>query len=90
MSSDNNRNSDKSISCEFAFKCPLRWSQFTPTEQENVRHCSECNRNVHLALSQEELNHLAVDDQCVAVRLQASDLWVGRIHIPYGSSPENQ
>ena len=62
-------NDEATIACEFAFKCPKTWGQLTPTEAEGIRHCSECDRDVHLALTEEDFRRHADGGHCVAVRV---------------------
>lgn len=80
------------ISCEFAFKCPRLWERLTPTENGNVRHCSACDRDVHLALTEEDFRQHADAGRCVAIRVFTRDgteradrdYWVGRPGSAYG------
>lgn len=77
------------ISCEFVFQCPRTWDRFTPTEQENIRHCSECDRDVHLVLTEEEFRRHAEGGHCVAVRvlqpeINQETMVVGNVCAPYG------
>ncbi len=46
-------NEEARISCRFRFKCPQVWDRLQPTDVEGVRHCPECRRDVHLALTEE-------------------------------------
>jgi hypothetical protein len=60
------------IACEFAFKCPKTWDRLALTADANIRHCSECDRDVHLALTQEDLRRHADKGHCVAVVAETS------------------
>ena len=57
------------ISCEFRFKCPKVWDNLQLTQQEGIRHCPECNRDVHLARTEEDFRRHADEGQRVAVRV---------------------
>ncbi len=77
------------ISCEFVFKCPRTWERLAPTEQANIRHCSECNRDVHLVLSEEDFRRHGKEGHCMAVKVLVKGedepgLSVGMIDAPYG------
>jgi len=61
------------ISCEFAFKCPKVWERLVPTAVEGVRHCPACDRDVHLALTEEDFRRHADQRRCVAVRVVAAE-----------------
>jgi len=62
-------NDDARIECQLSFKCPRTWGKLTPTETEGIRHCSECDRDVHLALTEINFRRHADDGHCVAVRV---------------------
>lgn len=32
----------------FKFECAESWENLTETEDENIRHCQRCDKNVHL------------------------------------------
>ena len=57
------------IACEqvaWKFQCPQRWEDLSETDNEGVRYCAQCRRDVHLAHSAAELNDLARQGVCVA------------------------
>ncbi len=88
-------NEESKISCEFTFRCPRQWETFGLTDQENVRHCSVCDRDVHLVTSEDEFRHQAQEGRCVALKVHASgvDEWlryVGEIRAPYGTRLRNK
>ena len=62
-------NDEAVIECRLTFRCPRTWGQLTPTKTEGVRHCSECERDVRLALTAEDFRRHAEEGQCVAVRV---------------------
>lgn len=37
--------------CKFAFECPQRWSELSPTESDRERFCPVCNESVHWFVS---------------------------------------
>jgi len=86
------------VKCEFKFKCPKVWDLLEPTQVDGVRHCPACDRDVHLAMTEEDLRTHASQGHCVAVPLQASSetavgtvatqLVVGMADTPYGSAGE--
>lgn len=55
------------ITCEFWFKCPRVWDRLQPTAVQEVRHCPECERDVYLALTEEDLMRHRDKGRCVAV-----------------------
>lgn len=62
-------NEQVKISCSFSFQCPKTWECLSPTDNAGIRHCQECNRDVHLALSEEDFRRHAEGGYCVAVRV---------------------
>ena len=61
------------IECQFAYKCPQVWQLLDPTDQEGIRYCGECQREVFLCSSEEELRAHAKQGHCVAVGFSAPD-----------------
>lgn len=64
-----NWNDEARIACQFGFRCPQTWNRLTPTENAGIRHCSECERDVHLALTQADFRRYGEEEKCVAVRV---------------------
>ena len=55
------------IACAFSFRCPQSWSKLMNTHNPSVRHCTECDRDVHLVWSQAMYDECAKQGHCVAV-----------------------
>jgi len=66
-------NEQATIECEFAFKCPKTWNQLAKTAQENVRFCSECQREVYLIQTDDELRKHSAKGHCIAAPLTMQD-----------------
>lgn len=88
-------NEEGRIRCRFEFTCPQFWSRLQPTDKDDVRHCAECDREVHLALSEEAFRRHSKEGRCVAVRVVREDggddstepvYWVGEPAAPYNPS----
>lgn len=58
---------EKIVNCDFVFKCPQAWDKMAETENEGIRFCGECQKNVYFADSPEVLNQLSREGKCVAV-----------------------
>lgn len=54
---------------EFAYECPRDWAGMTPTDDEKVRHCGACRKNVHFCETIAEAQYHAWAGECVAVNL---------------------
>jgi len=80
-------NTEAKISSEFSFKCPKQWDRLQPTSLEDVRHCPECDRDVHLALTEEDFRRHADGGRCVAVRVVTTNAPKGAEHVYFVGSP---
>ena len=91
-------NEEAKISCAFRFKCPKLWDRLQPTAVEGVRHCPECRRDVHLALTEETFRQHSDEGRCIAVPVWQDNpeedpndpvYWVGQVIAPYrpGGNP---
>ena len=50
----------------FEFQCPQRWSELKRTDTPGVKHCSECDRNVHKATNKAQLLQFGKEGKCAA------------------------
>ena len=66
-------NEEARISCRFRFKCPKTWDRLQPSDVEGVRHCPECDRDVHLALTEEHFRRHSEEGLRIAVPLLHPD-----------------
>ena len=87
-------NAEAHIACAFSFQCPQRWDRLTPTNQPTVRHCTTCDRDVQLALTEADFRRYQEQGACVAVPVIPSDttrpaimsyLVGGTDPLPYGT-----
>jgi hypothetical protein len=86
-----NWNDEAHIACQFSFRCPQTWGRLTLTENPGIWHCSECGRDVHLALTQADFRRYGEEGHCVAVRVLTSTGWfvhgVGNVAVrPFSES----
>jgi uncharacterized protein (TIGR02996 family) len=51
----------------FAFECPKRWELLQQTDNDRVRFCDVCRRNVHHCTSASEARAEAARGHCVAI-----------------------
>jgi len=60
--------SDKLIkNCKFKTKCDQSWNEMSLTDDEDVRFCKQCQKQVHLCLSDYELETAIDNNWCVAI-----------------------
>lgn len=88
-------NEEARIACSFRFKCPKVWQLLQPTAVQDIRHCPECQRDVHLALTEETFRKHSDEGRCIAVPVllnssegNASEpiYWIGEVVAPYNGS----
>ena len=61
------------IGCQFSFLCPQKWDSLEPTENQHIRHCPECKKDVHLVRNKEEFAAHAAKGHCVAALRSEKD-----------------
>lgn len=54
------------LNCEMEYECPKNWFELTKTEKTGVKHCSTCDKHVHLCITQDELDAFAHQGECIA------------------------
>jgi hypothetical protein len=47
-------------------RCPRSWDALTPTDEADVRHCSQCNEQVHFCRDDRETIEHARAGHCIA------------------------
>ena len=52
--------------CELKFSCPMEWSELDRTNNDSVKFCQECEKNVYRVRTREETIIRAKQGQCVA------------------------
>ena len=50
----------------FEFVCPENWNNFEKTDDENVRFCGSCEKQVFKATDKKTLEELSKGKKCVA------------------------
>jgi len=85
--------------CRFAFRCSQQWDTLSAGEHPRQRYCSECERNVVLCESDDELRAALRRNDCVAIPAsvlkyrtesnETSPYMVGGVMPRYGYSPGN-
>ncbi|MDT7523467.1 hypothetical protein RAE21_13810 [Rhodoferax sp. TBRC 17198] len=54
------------LNCEMEFECPRNWFELTETDKAGIKHCSTCDKPVHLCITQDELDAFARQGECIA------------------------
>ena len=53
--------------CVFAFKCTAKWSELTPTDDDKISFCQDCQKEVHLCEDDDELVRSVRLNRCIAI-----------------------
>lgn len=77
---------DNITNCPFKFQCDKTWDGLNPTENRRVRHCNQCQKDVHLVTTERQLSKAISNDLCVAVDLIDTGAAVGYVGI--GKEPK--
>lgn len=55
--------------CIFGFKCTAKWEDMLETDNQNIRHCDLCNKNVYHVSDKNDLLMAIELDRCVAINV---------------------
>ncbi len=53
--------------CKFAYKCSAKWENLQETEDESIRFCDECQKEVFFCDSDDTLISLVKLNRCIAI-----------------------
>ena len=53
--------------CIFAFKCTAKWDELTPTDDDKINFCEQCQREVYFCEDDEELANAVRLNRCIAI-----------------------
>ena len=53
--------------CKFAYKCSAKWDNLQETEDESIRFCDECQKEVFFCDSDDTLISLVKLNRCIAI-----------------------
>ena len=59
--------------CKFIYECPLKWDALDESDNEDVRHCHVCDKDVFLFKDGKALMDALFFDRCVAVKGKIPD-----------------
>jgi hypothetical protein len=55
------------FNCPFKFRCDKTWDTLKTTYDPTVKYCNDCEKDVHLVQSDQELKQAIKEDWCIAV-----------------------
>jgi hypothetical protein len=53
--------------CIFSFKCEMKWGKLNETDDENIKFCDSCQKEVYFCNSDEELVEAIKRNKCVSI-----------------------
>lgn len=76
----------------FEKRCPLQWDALKPTNNQNVRFCETCEKNVYEVQSPEDFVRRSKNRECVAINVkfqykEQKGVWLGQ-PMPWNSVTE--
>jgi hypothetical protein len=54
---------------KFKFQCPQRWDQLKGGDDQTVRYCETCQRNVYLCTTHQAVGEQASQGHCVVIMI---------------------
>jgi hypothetical protein len=60
--------------CSFGFKCNQKWSSLLKRKEKNIKYCNECEKEVYLIKTNEELSHAIKFNHCVAIKVRHDEI----------------
>ncbi|QDD11008.1 hypothetical protein [Candidatus Methylopumilus planktonicus] len=60
--------------CSFGFKCNQRWKDLLKRKEKNIKYCHECEREVYLIETNEELMRVIKFNHCAAIKVRYDEI----------------
>ena len=73
--------------CELR-SCSQTWRILDKTDNENIRHCQECNKDVYKANNMKEVEKITSEGDCIAYFNDRKEILVGYLSPPEPFQPE--
>ena len=72
--------------CELK-SCSQTWRILNKTNDKNIRHCQECNKNVFKVGNMKEMEKITSEGNCIAYFNDRKEILVGKPEYPDTKSP---
>jgi hypothetical protein len=59
----------RNIECTFEIKCDKQWDDLETQISSNIKFCTQCQKDVYLCKTQEELDHARSLGRCVSIEI---------------------
>ena len=60
--------------CSFGFKCTQKWEGLLKRKEKNIKYCNDCEKEVYLIGTNEELMHAIKFNHCVAIKVRHDEI----------------
>ena len=60
--------------CSFGFECHQKWEDLLKRKEKNIKYCHECEREVYLIETNDELAHAIKFNHCVAIKVRHDEI----------------
>ena len=60
--------------CHFGFECNQRWENLLKRKEKNIKYCHECEKEVYLIDTNEELMGAIKFNHCVAIKVRHDEI----------------
>ena len=60
--------------CSFGFKCNQKWDSLLKRKEKNIKYCHECEKEVYLIETNDELMHAIKFNHCVAIKVRHDEI----------------
>ena len=57
----------RNIECTFEFKCNKQWDELETQVTSNIKFCKQCEKEVYLCKTQQELDHARSLGLCISI-----------------------
>ena len=57
----------RNIECTFEFKCDKQWDDLETQDASNIKFCKQCQKDVYLCKTQEELDRSRSLGHCISI-----------------------
>jgi hypothetical protein len=57
----------RNIECTFEFNCDKQWDELETQDAPNIKFCKQCEKNVYLCKTQEELDNARSLGRCISI-----------------------
>jgi len=69
--------------CSFGFECKQDWNTLVESNDEDIKYCKKCEKNVYMIHNDNELMTAIICNKCVAVKIPTKpSITVGMINPP--------